>query len=160
MSTLDIVGAVASIAGLLVAIWTLKVARGARRAAQEAREAVRLSTAAEEFAALNRMASEFLGYVENSQPQAAALSARDLLTGILTAKERWRRFLTNDRVTKLEEASLQVGVISRSLMAKDEPPTATEKQRLLRFSHEVVRVVAEGAGTISLESELRNNGNQ
>jgi hypothetical protein len=157
VTTLDIAGAIASVAGLLVAIWTLTVAKGARKAAQEARESIRLGNAAEEFATLNRMAAEFLGYVENSHTEAAALRARDLVVGVVAAKERWRRFLTDDRIARLEEASLQVGVISRSLMAKEEPPTPTEKQRLLRFSHEVVRVIAEEAGTITLESELRTN---
>jgi|GEM_PF-5759499 hypothetical protein len=156
---LDTIGSIASIIGLLLTVWAVVEASGARKAAQQAREAVRLGSAADEFRQLDRLASEFLGYVENSQTEAAALRARDLVTGILAAKERWRRFLTNERVAKLEEASIQVGVISRSLLARKNRPTGAEQMRLLKFSHEIIRIIAEETGTMISESETRNDGN-
>ena len=153
---LDLSGALASIIGLGVAVWTLYQAIAAKKAAMQAREAVRLGNAAEDFRALNQLASEFLGYVEGNQIDAAAIRARDLLAGILSAKQRWTRFLSTERITKLEGAGAQVSVISRSLLTKGAPTTLAERQRLLKFSQDVVKIVAEETGTITSESELRN----
>jgi len=153
---LSLIANIASIAGVFLTIWALVEAKGARRAAQEAREAVWLGNAVEDFKSLDKLASEFLGYVENSQVDAAALRARDLSAGILTAKQRWQRFLSEKRMARLEEASAQVSVISRTLLAREGPPTQNARQRILRFSHEVVRIVAEEAGTISSENDMRN----
>ncbi|HEY2496195.1 MAG TPA: hypothetical protein VGK24_03925 [Candidatus Angelobacter sp.] len=153
----SLIANIASLAGVFLTIWALIEATGARRAAQEAREAVWLGNAVEEFKSLNKLASEFLGYVENNQIDAAALRARDLSAGILTAKQRWRRFLSDKRIARLEEASAQVSVISRTLVTQEGPSTLTGKQRILRFSHEVVQIIAEEAGTISSENDLRNN---
>jgi hypothetical protein len=152
---LNLIGNLAGIAGLVLTIFTLIAATGARKAALAAGEAVRHGTAAEEFRSLNKLASEFLSYIENSQIEAAAVRAKDLLAGIVAAKQRWRRFLSTERVIKLEEASTQVSVISRSLMAKGAPASQGEREKLLKFTHLVVRLIAEEAGTITSESELR-----
>ncbi len=93
---LDLIAGLASIAGLGISIWTLAMATGARRAANEAREAVRKGNAAEELANLSRIADEFLSHVEADQIAAAMVRARDLLSATSLASRRWGRFLSAD----------------------------------------------------------------
>jgi hypothetical protein len=63
----DIVAGTAGIIGLGLTIWTLIVAKQARQAAREARQAVSMDNAAEEFKNIAIIANEFLGHVETDQ---------------------------------------------------------------------------------------------
>jgi hypothetical protein len=145
---LDLIAGLASIIGLGISIWTLIVATGARKAANEAREAVRKGNAAEELKNLSRVADEFLSYIEAGEASAAVLRARDLMSATSMASRRWQRFLTVEDRNKLEEAYAQISVISRSLSTNGAPSTPQQKDKMLKICHSVVRAMSEGTGTL------------
>jgi hypothetical protein len=150
---LDLIAGIASIGGLVISIWTLVVATGARRAANEAREAVRKGNAAEDFKNLSKIADEFLSQVEASQVPAAVLRARDLMSAISLASRRWERFLTKEGRIRCEEAYGQISVISRSLSANGPPATPQQKDKLLKICHGVVQAMSNEAGTLFSDIE-------
>jgi hypothetical protein len=149
----DLIAGIASIVGLAVSVWTLVVATGARRAAREAREAVRKGNAAEEFKNLSRVADEFLSHVEADQVPGALMRARDLMSAISLASHRWGRFLTVQGRNNFEEAYSQISVISRSLSTNGAPATPQQKDKLLKICHGVVGAMTKETGTLFSELE-------
>ena len=98
------IAGIASVIGLGVSIWTLIVATGAKKAAGQAREAVRKGDAAEDLKNLSTIAKEFLSHIEADQSQTAVLRARDLMSATSLASRRWGRFLSVEARNNLEEA--------------------------------------------------------
>jgi hypothetical protein len=148
-----LIAGAASLVGLCVSVWTLLVAKGARKAAKEAREAVRKGNAAEEFKTLSRIADEFLSHIDADQNEAAVLRARDLMSASSLASRRWGRFLSTEDRNNLEEAHGQISVIARSLSTTVGPLTPQQKDKLLKICHTVVRSVSNNAGTLFSKSE-------
>lgn len=146
MHMLNVIASLASIVGLFVSIWTLVVARDARAAANEAREAVRQGNAAEEFSALSTTAGEFLAHVEKDQVAEACIRARDLMSAMSISSRRWRRFLSGESRKRFDEAYEQISIISRSLSANGAPASPEQKTRLLEISYGVVKTLGTEAG--------------
>lgn len=152
MDTLSIYADVASIAGMLISVLTLIVAKSAQTAAQEARDAVRLTSANDEFRALARMTGECLSYAENKQIEAAAVRARDVLTGMIAARQRWKSFITTEGLQRLDEMAAQVVVVSQSLgVSRSGEPLNLKK--LLKIGNEVLTVLSDEAGKLSSRIE-------
>src|SRR5882762_5356481 len=149
----SLIANVASVLGLIIAIWTLVVATGAQKAAKEAREAVRKGNAAEELKNLSRIADESLGYVEADQVVAALMRARDLMSAMSLASRRWGRFLSVEARNNFEEAYGQISVISRSLSTNGAPSTPQQKDKLLRICHAVISAMSKEAGTVFSDLE-------
>jgi hypothetical protein len=149
----NLIAGIASIVGLAISIWTLIVATGARKAAKEAREAVRKGNAAEEFKYLSRIADEFLGHVEADQVPAAMMRARDLMSAISLAGHRYGRFLSVQGRNNFEEAYGQISVISRSLSTNGAPSTPQQKDKLLKICHGVVRAMSNETGALFSDLE-------
>jgi hypothetical protein len=147
-SMFNLIASIASIAGLGISIWTLIVATGARRAANEAREAVRKGNATEEFKNLTRIADEFLTHVEADQVPAALVRARDLMSAMSLASSRYGRFLTVDGRNTFEEAYGQISIISRSLSANGAPSSPQQKDKLLKICHGVIKDMSNETGTL------------
>jgi hypothetical protein len=148
VDTLTIVADVASLVGLGVSVLTLFVARSAQAAAREARDAVRLTSANDEFRALARMTGECLSYAENKQIEAAAVRARDVLTGMTAARQRWKTFISAEGLQRLDEMTAQVVVVSQSLgVSRNGEPLNLKK--LLKVGNEVLTVLSDEAGKLS-----------
>lgn len=150
---LNAVGSIASVLGVALSVAILFVAKSARRAATDAKEAVRRSSAAEEFRNLNRLAGEFLSHVESNQVDAACVRARDLMSAMSISARRWGRFLPDHGRKELDEAYAQLSVISGSLSANGPPASPQQKEKLLRICHGLVKVVGTQAGTLCSEVE-------
>ena len=150
---LNLISTIASIMGLAVSIWTLLVATGARKAANEARQEIRKGNAAEEFKDLATLAAEFLSHVEANEVSAALVRARDLMSGMYLASRRWTQFLSVESRNNFEVAYGQVSVISRSLSASGAPDTPQQKDKLLRFCHGVVGSISKEAGLVLSQLE-------
>jgi len=149
----DLIAGIASIVGLAISVWTLVVATGARKAAKEAREAVRKGNAAEEFKNLSRISDEFLSHIESDQVPGALMRARDLMSAISLASNRWGRFLSVQSRNNIEEAYSQISVISRSLSTNGAPATPQQKDKLLKICHGVVGAMTKETGTLFSELE-------
>jgi hypothetical protein len=144
----NLIAGTASIVGLALSIWILIVAAGAKKAASEAREAIRKGNAAEEFKNMSRIADEFLGHIETDQIPAAVLRARDLMSASSLASRRWGRFLSMEGRNNLEEAYSQISIIARSLSTNGAPATRQQKDKMLKICHGVVRAMNRETGTL------------
>jgi len=145
---LSLAASFASIAGFVFSLLAWLRARGAEQLAREAREAVRRGNAAEDLQSLAAMAKDFLACVENDQIEAACLRARDLVFGINQAKERWRGILLDETGERLFTTSKQVSSVSRNLSMRHAKITPDERDRLLRFCHEVITTLSAETGKI------------
>jgi hypothetical protein len=144
----DLIAGIASIVGLAISILTLIVATGARKAANEAREAVRKGDAAEEFRNLTGIANEFLSHIESDEVPAALIRARDLMSAMSVASRRRGRFLSVEASNNFEEAHAQISVISRSLSINGAPSTPQQKDKLLKICHSVIKAMGSETGTL------------
>jgi hypothetical protein len=156
-SMFDIIAGTAGIVGLGLTVWTLIVAKQARTAAREARAAIRMDNAAEEFKKIAVIANEFLGHVEMDQVDSACVRARDLMAAMSVAAQRWKSLIPEDEVIAYDEAYAQIGVISRSLSTNGPPENAQQKQKLLKISHSVLETLGKRAGTLFSEVETRKD---
>lgn len=142
-------GNLASMLGLVVAVFTLYYAHSASEAAREARKEVRKANASEALNKIGDTATSFQACVENDQQGDAVLRARDLVSDISRYKIRFSRFLDVDSKVRLDEARAQISVISRSLATRGAPATPADKSRLLRICHDdVVTVLNEESAKI------------
>lgn len=96
----DIIAGTAGIVGLGLTVWTLIVAKQARTAAREARAAIRMDNAAEEFKKIAIIANEFLGHVELDQVDSAYVRARDLMVAMSIAAQRWKSLIPENEVIR------------------------------------------------------------
>ena len=157
---------IASIAGLFVTMaglwYSVKAWRGAiaaEKAAKEAREAVRRGNAADELQLLAGLAKELLACVQNEQPQAAAVRGRDLVAGINQARLRWRAYFPSPEVEqRLEQIGTEVEKISKALSIRKGQITAAERERLLKFCHNALRILSGEAGRMASHIESGPSG--
>lgn len=85
---------VASILGLFASIAAWIAAGQAKRAAAEAKKAVRHFDVAERLNGLSVRATELLTLVEGNDPVSASLRGRDLTSELVRVRLRWERFLS------------------------------------------------------------------
>ena len=157
LSTLEVAVDIAGIAGLFVStaglLFSVKAwrrAAAAEQAAKDAREAVRRGTAAEDLALLPSLARELLTCVQNQQLEAAALRRLDLLSGIQQASTRWGTYFPSPDVhNRLEDIGREVERISKVLTKREGGITSAERERLLNFCHEALRILSGEAGRMA-----------
>src|SRR5262249_49400163 len=102
--TFGIFSNIASILGFFVSIAAWWNADAAKRAARDARKAVRLANAAEVFNELSIRATELISFVEAEDSSAAKLRGRDLVSALVRARVRYERFMSQDSKTAMAEA--------------------------------------------------------
>jgi len=145
-----IAGLFISIAGLWYSVKAWRGAIAAERAAEGAREAVRRGNAAEELKLLASLASELLASVQNEQVESAAMRGRDLVSGISQARLRWRSYFPSPEVEqRLEQIGNEVEKISNALSIRKGQITSSERERLLKFCHNALRILSGEAGRMA-----------
>lgn len=102
--------------GLLLTVATLFLAKGARTAARETREAIWQRDASDAFLDLSRMALSVLEYVELEQLPEAAVRVRDVLERLPRNRARFERFLGVDS-TKLQALEFRYQQLASQLSA-------------------------------------------
>jgi hypothetical protein len=148
MGVFDIIAGIASIVGLVLTGITLSVAKDARDAAREAKEAVYKSNAESDFEVLTRLASEFLDKVQNDHASEALLRGRDLIAGMAIARKRWDRFLDKSGQVAMEEAGVQIQIAVRVLASYGANPTPKQKDRLCKIAGDILSWLGTESGKI------------
>lgn len=151
ITAFEIVAGVASITGLAVTILAWRRAKGAEKAAQEAREAIRRANAADDMRRLLETAKELLACVQRDQLDAACLCCRDLVAGVSETVQRWT--LPEDTQRRLNSTARRVRSVSEALMGRGEKIDADERARLIGFAHQVVADLGQEAGKAARTGE-------
>ena len=154
-TALGVVASIASILGLWFSIYAWRRARGAEKAAREARDSIRESNAAEDLEFLSAVAKDFLACVQNGQIEAACSKCRDLLAGVSKARLRWQPILPSESADRMGKTVKRVRDISSNLSEPGRQLSPEERRKLLDFAHNVVIDLAEEAGRMLSELERR-----
>lgn len=152
---LSLLANIATIIGLFASLAAWCSASKAKKAAIDARKAVRLGDAAEKLNSLGVRATELLALVEGDDAAAAVLRGRDLTSDLVRARLRWERFISPESKTALAEAVAQVQGISLQIATKGIPDTPQGKQRLLTFCHSVNQSLNAESAKMLAEIESR-----
>ena len=105
-------GNVASVAGLVISIWVLVVARKARTAAEEARSIARLKSLVEVLAGTGDKIDQIGIFLRSGKWDLAQMCAQDILADCNLILTRWGDYLTPKATADLTEAS----TITRSIL--------------------------------------------
>lgn len=148
MDLLSRVADIASIIGLAASGLASFFASSAAKAAREAKREVRIGGAAERLRELNQAASELLDYIQAQRFEAAAVRARDLYSGIGSARQRWIRFLDSDAAAALDDAQARVGKISKALAMADAPPAGAAREKLVNYCLAAIQLLSKESNRI------------
>jgi hypothetical protein len=147
LSAFDIIAGIASLLGLAVSVWTLREARSAKRAAQEARLAVFQGSAADDLENLTRLATDHLRSLYDGNSAEAIVRLRDLSALIPLVRHRWNRVLKTEGRVRLDEAALRLKVITRAISNEREP----DVKMLIDAGHAILTAIAETNGLLRSE---------
>jgi hypothetical protein len=120
------------VTGLALSIGAVWQATGAKKAAQEARQAVYQRNAADAFAETVRLAESCAEYLSLERPSEAAVRTRDLVARIPRDRAQFEQFLSSDsdRLKSLELVFQQLAVqltVDRDLEDNEEAQAAKNK---------------------------------
>ena len=151
---LDSVAAWSSIAGLGLTVWAVVAAKGARKAAQEARAAVRAQTLAEVVERVSADAA-LLAIIAQSGDWGAFGALGTRLVGALSqVVGRYRSALGNEGVTDLGAAGRQLrNALECAADAQGDADAHSLYVRQAEGSHRVLELIARVAGRLRSESD-------
>jgi hypothetical protein len=148
---LAIVGTLASVAGVVFSWLAWVQAKGAKKAAEEACNAVRAKDTAHEFARLATDAKDLLAAVQGRQRDKAIAAADDLTHLLIIALERRASYLPERFQAEICIRNLQS--ISRSLGTEGFPEEQGKKRQLLDRCHQIHRSLCGIAGVVERNAE-------
>jgi hypothetical protein len=138
-----VVGAV----GLLMTGFALFAAKGAKKAAERAENAVQRHNAEADFNSLARMAKELHGYVEGGSIQEARLRTTDLRSELAGAVSRHKKFLQG-RLAILEGKQLALKLVADGLNPAALPLSDQQKIRLPAITGEILEELSSQWGDL------------
>jgi len=148
---LAIVGTIASLAGVLFSWMAWVQAKGAKRAAEDASNAVRARDTAHEFTKLATDAKDLLAAVQEKQIDRAIASADDLTHLLVIAVERRASYLPAGFNAALCIKNLQS--ISRTLGSEGFDDEPRKRKQLLDRCHQIHRSLCGIAGVVERHTE-------
>lgn len=147
-------GDVATVAGLVVSVFTLLFAKRASKAAEEARDSVLRQTLRQDMEECARLATDIEAFVALGQSDCAGMRARDLMHRIAFLAARWEMKLPQQSKGNLLMAHEQLEQIhkevSRLPVAEMTPRART---LLTRACHEVSTIFSRERGAATAEAE-------
>jgi hypothetical protein len=148
---LTIAGTIASVVGVAFSWMAWVQAKGAKKAAEEASNAVKTRDTSHEFTKLATDAKELLTAVHGEQKDRAIAAADDLTHLLVIAVERRASYLPKDFEAQLCIRNLQS--ISKSLGTEDFPDEPRKKRQLLDRCHQIHRSLCGIAGVVERHTE-------
>jgi hypothetical protein len=146
-----IAGTVASVVGVVFSGMAWVQAKGAKKAAEEASNAVKARDTAHEFAKLAADARDLLAAVQGEQKDRAIAAADDLTHLLIIAVERRAPYVPMDFPGQLCIRNLQS--ISRSLVTEGFANVPRKKRQLLDRCHQIHRSLCGIAGVVERHAE-------
>ena len=114
-----IVGTLASLTGLGVGLYVLRVAKGARGAARDARVLARKRNLAEELEQARKNIEQVGDYLNKREWMAVRIRAQEIMTSCRESLTRWPDGLSEDRKNDVLNASSLVHSIADEAAAPD-----------------------------------------
>jgi hypothetical protein len=112
---LDIIGAVASVAGFFLSLYVLRVAKGARKAAKEAKALARKRNLVEELDDASQKLQQIGNFLQQRQWVGVQIRTAEVLAICREAMVRWSDHLSEERRNGVLTAMTQVQTIATQL---------------------------------------------
>lgn len=152
---LAIVGTLASIAGLVFSWMAWIQAKGAKRAAEEASEAVRLKETSDEFLKLAADAKDLMTAVQSKERDRAILAANNLAHLLAIAGQHRVSYLPEDFSTEFCVGNLRK--VSTSLASEGFPETPQKMAKLLARCNQIHDSLCGISGSVKRRTEGADN---
>lgn len=140
-------GSLASIVGLGISVWTLIVATGARKAAQEARGEARRQMLTEELQNAVYRAEQLGHHVLLRKWEIAFIRAQEVASSCSLILRRWTDTLSVPSKDRILLAQAQAGSIAKAAMrANAAPPTDQQLQRIVDAQQRAFQLLSAEKG--------------
>jgi hypothetical protein len=124
-------GNLATVIGLGISIWTLVVARGAKKAAQQARNEARRQKLTEELQSAVHKIEQLGHYILSKKWEIAFLQAQEVASSCSLVLRRWSDTLNESSRDRILMAQAQAGSVAKAAMkASDIAPTDVQIRRI------------------------------
>jgi hypothetical protein len=143
------------IAGLGLTVGVLSQARGAKKAAVEAREAVHCRNAADSFAEIVRLAEQFATWVECERWAEAIVQAREIVLRLARDCEEFARFLDLD-ADNLKNVESNCRKLAGQLQGKIFPLGSKAKKELFNDALAIVQELSGILGRIRAKADMED----
>ncbi|MBZ5504187.1 MAG: hypothetical protein LAO78_01755 [Acidobacteriia bacterium] len=114
-----IIGTFASVAGLALSLFVLHVAKGAKKAAEDAKVLAEKRNLAEELQQARRNIEQIGDYLNKREWMAVRIRAQEIMTSCRESLTRWPKGLSADRRNDILNASSLVNSIANEAAAPD-----------------------------------------
>lgn len=135
------------VSGLVLTLWAIWQATGAKKAARRAEQSVIRHNAEVDFGTLARMAKELHGYVEGGMMHEARLRTTDLRSELALAIRLHESFLGNHLIL-LKQRQLDLKLVTDGLNRESEDLSQTERVRLLEITGAIMDLLAGQCGRL------------
>jgi hypothetical protein len=167
MFWLDLTGVVASIAGVIITLYTLRAAKGAREAAQAAARAAELTARrrnlVEELDDVSSKLQQLGHFLGQDQWIGVQIRTAEILSVCSAALKRWSDQLSEERRDEVLQATTlvhSIGTTSAKFSAQ-QLPTSTDRRRLADTHLKASQLLNGALGEARRREERghRTNGN-
>ena len=135
------------LSGLVLTLWAIWQATGAKKAARRAEQSVIRHNAEVDFGSLTRMAKELHGYVEGGMMSEARLRTTDLRSELALAIRLHEAFL-GDQLNLLKEKQLDLTLVTDGLNRESKDLSKSERIRLLEITGAIMDLLAGQCGKL------------
>jgi hypothetical protein len=140
-------GNLASLAGLVVAGFTLRAARKARDAAEGAREQARRRSLSEDLQDAKNKSQEVGHFIRDGKWQGAYLRSQEIASTCSVALTRWRTELTETSKENITRARTHADSIARvSMLADVTAPTTSQIETISTSQRRMTQLLSEELG--------------
>lgn len=153
---IDIIGCIASVGGLIFSGLALVAARSAKKAAEEARNAVYRENLKQELGDLTVLSSQMLSAIGRTDSATVGSAATSLLARTEHAISRWGHYLGQEQLAKLKEVPDLIASINRTVLLQGIPTEVTPLKRMVDQCQNSMRTMNSVLGSIQIESESAN----
>jgi len=160
MSALDVIGAIASIAGLIVSLYVLRVAKDAREAARGAQTLAQKRDLAEDLDEASHKLQDLGNFIQQQQWVGVQLRIDEILAICRSALARWPDHLPENRKNDVSTAvTLIQSIATQSAEISHREVLPAEKKRLTATHLKASGLLNGARGEARrLEERKGNNG--
>ena len=159
MFWLNLIGIASSVAGLLIGIWVLIVATGAKKAAEGARVLARKRNLVEELDDVSYKLQQLGNFIQQQQWVGVQIRTDEILAVCKTATTRWSDHLSEEHMNGILTAiSLIQSIATQSAEVSERDLAPAEKKRLTNTHLRASGLINSARGEAHKDKE-RGGGN-
>jgi hypothetical protein len=153
---IEIIGCIASVGGLIFSILALVAAKSAKKAAEQARDAVYRENLKQELQEMTVLASQMLSAIGRTDRVTVGSAATSLLALSEHAISRWGHYLGQEQLAKLKDVPELIASINRTVLLHGIPSDMSPLKKMVDQCQNSMRTMNSVLGSIQIELESAN----